>query len=56
MKLLSFVYQDQAQFGVIQTGTPGGVGARRVPPLFMQPNDVVEVQIEKIGSLKNQIQ
>lgn len=41
---------------VIVTGTPGGVGARRNPPLFMKKGDVVEVFIEKIGTLKNAIQ
>lgn len=41
---------------VIVTGTPGGVGARRTPPLFMKKDDVIEVYIEKIGTLKNVIQ
>ena len=40
---------------VIVTGTPGGVGARRQPPLFMKAGDVVEVYIEKIGTLSNPI-
>lgn len=40
---------------VIVTGTPGGVGARRTPPLFMKAGDVVEVYIEKIGTLRNPI-
>jgi 2-keto-4-pentenoate hydratase/2-oxohepta-3-ene-1,7-dioic acid hydratase in catechol pathway len=40
---------------VIVTGTPGGVGARRKPPLFMRPGDVVEVEIERIGILSNRI-
>jgi acylpyruvate hydrolase len=31
---------------VIITGTPGGVGAARKPPVFMQPGDVFEVEIE----------
>ncbi|WP_445147209.1 fumarylacetoacetate hydrolase family protein [Dyella sp. Tek66A03] len=41
---------------VIITGTPGGVGAARKPPVFMQPGDVFEVEIEKIGILSNPVQ
>jgi 2-keto-4-pentenoate hydratase/2-oxohepta-3-ene-1,7-dioic acid hydratase in catechol pathway len=40
---------------VIVTGTPGGVGAKRTPPLWMKPGDVVEVEIEGIGVLRNGI-
>ncbi len=38
---------------VIVTGTPGGVGDRREPPVYMKPGDVVEVDIGKIGILMN---
>lgn len=38
---------------VIFTGTPPGVGAARKPPIFMKPGDVVEVEIEKLGTLRN---
>jgi acylpyruvate hydrolase len=38
---------------VIITGTPGGVGAARKPPVFMGPGDVFEVEIEGIGVLSN---
>src|ERR1700728_2343323 len=41
---------------VIITGTPGGVGAARKPPVYMQPGDVFEVEIEGIGILSNPIQ
>jgi acylpyruvate hydrolase len=41
---------------VIITGTPGGVGAARKPPVFMQPGDVFEVEIEGIGVLSNSVQ
>ncbi len=40
---------------VIVTGTPGGVGARRTPPVFMKPGDVVEVEVDAIGVLRNGI-
>ena len=38
---------------VIVTGTPGGVGDRRDPPVYMKPGDVVEVDISKVGILMN---
>src|SRR5882757_427398 len=41
---------------VIITGTPGGVGAARRPPVYMQPGDVFEVEIEGIGVLSNPVQ
>ncbi len=40
---------------VIVTGTPGGVGAKRTPPLWMKPGDIVEVEIERLGTLRNGI-
>lgn len=40
---------------VIATGTPGGVGAARTPPVWMQPGDTVEVSISGIGVLRNTI-
>ena len=40
---------------VILTGTPGGVGAARKPPVFMKPGDRVEVEISGIGILANPI-
>lgn len=38
---------------VIITGSPGGVGKKRNPPLFMHDGDRVEVEIENIGRLMN---
>jgi 2-keto-4-pentenoate hydratase/2-oxohepta-3-ene-1,7-dioic acid hydratase in catechol pathway len=40
---------------VLVTGTPGGVGARRNPPLWMKPGDKVEIEIDKVGVLENSI-
>jgi 2-keto-4-pentenoate hydratase/2-oxohepta-3-ene-1,7-dioic acid hydratase in catechol pathway len=40
---------------VIVTGTPGGVGARRDPPVWMKAGDVVEVEVSKVGVLRNVI-
>jgi 2,4-didehydro-3-deoxy-L-rhamnonate hydrolase len=40
---------------VIATGTPAGVGIGRVPPVFLKPGDVVEIEVEKLGKLRNTI-
>lgn len=40
---------------VIVTGTPGGVGSKRNPPLFMKDGDTIEVEIEEIGVLRNPV-
>jgi len=40
---------------VICSGTPGGVGAKRTPPHWMKPGDVVEVDIPGVGLLSNTI-
>jgi 2-keto-4-pentenoate hydratase/2-oxohepta-3-ene-1,7-dioic acid hydratase in catechol pathway len=40
---------------VIVTGTPGGVGAARTPPLWMKPGDTVEVEIDGVGTLENRV-
>jgi 2-keto-4-pentenoate hydratase/2-oxohepta-3-ene-1,7-dioic acid hydratase in catechol pathway len=40
---------------IIATGTPSGVGFARKPPEFLKPGDVVEVEIEKIGVLRNRV-
>lgn len=40
---------------VISSGTPGGVGASRKPPIFMRPGDTVEVEISGIGTLRHPV-
>lgn len=40
---------------VIVTGTPGGVGAKRQPPLWLKAGDVVEVDISSVGTLTNPV-
>jgi 2-keto-4-pentenoate hydratase/2-oxohepta-3-ene-1,7-dioic acid hydratase in catechol pathway len=40
---------------VIVTGTPGGVGAGRTPPLWMKAGDTVEVEISGVGLLRNPV-
>jgi 2-keto-4-pentenoate hydratase/2-oxohepta-3-ene-1,7-dioic acid hydratase in catechol pathway len=40
---------------VIVTGTPGGIGNKRVPPVFMKPGDIVEIEVDAIGVLRNGI-
>ncbi len=40
---------------VILTGTPSGAGARLDPPCYLRPGDVVEVEISRIGLLRNAV-
>ncbi|OHB72053.1 MAG: fumarylacetoacetate hydrolase [Planctomycetes bacterium RBG_13_63_9] len=40
---------------LIFTGTPSGVGFARKPPVFLTPGDTVEVEIEKLGVLRNPV-
>lgn len=40
---------------IIITGTPAGVGMARKPPVWMKPGDVCEVEVERIGVLRNGI-
>jgi acylpyruvate hydrolase len=40
---------------VILTGTPGGVGYRRDPQVFLTPGDIVSVEIENIGRIENKV-
>jgi 2-keto-4-pentenoate hydratase/2-oxohepta-3-ene-1,7-dioic acid hydratase in catechol pathway len=40
---------------VILTGTPDGVGFKRTPPVYLQPGQTVEIEIEGIGTLANPV-
>jgi 2,4-diketo-3-deoxy-L-fuconate hydrolase len=40
---------------IILTGTPAGVGVFRDPPVSLQPGDEVEIEIERIGTLRNPV-
>ena len=40
---------------LIFTGTPPGVGMARKPPVWLQPGDVVEVEIDRLGILRNSV-
>jgi 2-keto-4-pentenoate hydratase/2-oxohepta-3-ene-1,7-dioic acid hydratase in catechol pathway len=40
---------------VIATGTPGGVGFARQPPVWLRPGDVIEVTIENVGTIRNRV-
>jgi 5-carboxymethyl-2-hydroxymuconate isomerase len=40
---------------VILTGTPSGAGARLDPPRYLRPGDVVEVEVSRIGVLRNPV-
>ncbi|HEV2442023.1 MAG TPA: fumarylacetoacetate hydrolase family protein [Steroidobacteraceae bacterium] len=40
---------------VILTGTPSGAGARFDPPRYLRPGDVVEVEVSRVGALRNEV-
>ena len=40
---------------IIATGTPNGAGARFDPPIWLKPGDVVEVEVEGVGVLRNEV-
>jgi 2-keto-4-pentenoate hydratase/2-oxohepta-3-ene-1,7-dioic acid hydratase in catechol pathway len=40
---------------LIFTGTPPGVGMARTPPVLLKPGDVVEVEIDRLGTLRNPV-
>jgi 2-keto-4-pentenoate hydratase/2-oxohepta-3-ene-1,7-dioic acid hydratase in catechol pathway len=40
---------------LLATGTPSGVGYARTPPWLLQPGDVVEVEVERVGVLRNTV-
>lgn len=48
-------FTDLQPGDVIVTGTPGGVGAARRPPVFMDEGDTVEVTVEPIGTLRHEV-
>ncbi len=40
---------------IVAMGTPAGVGYARTPPVWMQPGDLIEIEIEGVGLLSNRI-
>jgi 2-keto-4-pentenoate hydratase/2-oxohepta-3-ene-1,7-dioic acid hydratase in catechol pathway len=48
-------FTELAPGDVIATGTPGGVGDKRTPPLYLVPGDTVTVSIGEIGTLTNPV-
>jgi 2-keto-4-pentenoate hydratase/2-oxohepta-3-ene-1,7-dioic acid hydratase in catechol pathway len=56
-RLIAFLSQDTTLLPgtVILTGTPSGVGFARDPQIFLKSGDIIEVEIEKIGVLRNPV-
>lgn len=40
---------------IVLTGTPGGVGVARDPQVFLKDGDIVKIEVENIGTLKNKV-
>jgi len=40
---------------VIATGTPEGIGAKRNPPVWLHPGDIVEIKVDRVGTLSNRV-
>jgi len=40
---------------ILSTGTPEGIGASRIPPVFLKPGDTVSVTVESVGTLTNPV-
>ncbi len=57
-RLIEYVstFTTLAPGDVIVSGTPGGVGARRKPPVWMKEGDLVEIEVSKIGVLSNRVE
>ena len=56
-RLIAFisVFTPLAPGDVIVTGTPGGVGGRKSPPLWMKDGDIVEIEVDKVGVLRTPV-
>ena len=56
-QLIEFISRDLTlrPGDIISTGTPVGVGVFRHPPVFLAPDDIVEVKVEEIGVLRNPV-
>lgn len=56
-KLIEYcsIWTPLAPGDIIVTGTPGGVGRVRKPPIWMKPGDTVEIDIRGLGTLRNSI-
>lgn len=55
--IIAFISQDITLWpgDIISTGTPSGVGIFRDPPILLKAGDVVECQVENIGTIRNTV-
>ncbi|HMA67689.1 MAG TPA: fumarylacetoacetate hydrolase family protein, partial [Desulfosalsimonadaceae bacterium] len=56
-RLIAYLSEDTTLLPdtVILTGTPSGVGFTRKPPVYLEPQDILDTRIENIGTLENPV-
>jgi len=56
-ELISYIttFTELVPGDVLSTGTPGGVGSKRTPPVWLKPGDVFEVEVTGVGVLRNTV-
>ncbi|MGD9057953.1 MAG: fumarylacetoacetate hydrolase family protein, partial [Desulfobacterales bacterium] len=55
--IIAFISQDITLWpgDIISTGTPSGVGIFREPPVLLKARDVVECEVESVGTIRNSV-
>jgi 2-keto-4-pentenoate hydratase/2-oxohepta-3-ene-1,7-dioic acid hydratase in catechol pathway len=48
-------FLELAPGDIISTGTPGGIGAKRQPPMYLASGDLVEVEVAGVGTIRSVI-
>ena len=56
-QLISFISQGITLLpgDIVATGTPSGIGAGMIPPVYLQPGDLIEMEVEELGTQRLQV-